>query len=44
MAGYIDIVCNLYDPEEVRKQQTGMDDNFKREIRMERRMWDGVPV
>jgi predicted TIM-barrel fold metal-dependent hydrolase len=44
MTGYIDIVCNLYDPEGVRKQQTGIDEDFKRQIRMDRRMWGGVPV
>src|SRR5688572_28463169 len=44
MTGHIDIVCNLYDPEGVRKQQTGIDDNFKRQIRMDKRMWGGVPV
>jgi len=44
MAGYIDIVCNLYDPEGVRKGQTGIDDAFKRQIRMDRRLWGGVRV
>lgn len=44
MTGVIDIVCNLYDPEGVRKQQTGIDNNFKRQIRMDPRMWDGVTV
>jgi predicted TIM-barrel fold metal-dependent hydrolase len=44
MSGYIDIVCNLYDPEGVRKQQTGIDENFKRQIRMDPRMWGGVAV
>jgi len=44
MAGYIDIVCNLYDPEGVRKQQTGIDEGFKKQIRMDPRLWGGVPV
>lgn len=44
MSGYIDIVCNLYDPESVRKQQTGLDDNFKRQVRMEPALWKGVTV
>jgi hypothetical protein len=44
MAGYIDIVCNLYDREAVRRGQTGLDDAFKRQVRMDRRMWDGVTV
>lgn len=44
MAGYIDIVCNLYDPQAVRQGQTGLDQQFKRQVRMERRLWGGVPV
>lgn len=44
MSGYIDIVCNLYDPVAVRKGQTGIDDRFKRQVRMDRRLWGGVPV
>jgi hypothetical protein len=44
MSGYIDIVCNLYDPEAVRKGQTGIDNTFKKQVRMDRRMWGGVPV
>lgn len=44
MSGYIDIVCNLYDPVAVRKGQTGIDDSFKRQVRMDRRLWGGVPV
>ena len=30
MSGFIDIVCNLYTPIEVRKGQTGIDDHFKK--------------
>ncbi|MGA0707779.1 MAG: amidohydrolase family protein [Steroidobacteraceae bacterium] len=44
MTGYIDIVCNLYDPIAVRKGQTGLDNTFKRQVRMDRRLWRGVPV
>jgi len=44
VAGYIDIVCNLYDPQAVRQGQTGLDEQFKRQVRMERRLWGGVPV
>lgn len=44
MSGYIDIVCNLYDPEAVRREQTGIDAHFKKQIRMDKRMWGGVPV
>ncbi|MEN9837242.1 MAG: hypothetical protein RLZ79_910 [Pseudomonadota bacterium] len=44
MSGYIDIVCNLYDPEAVRKGQTGIDNAFKKQVRMDRRLWGGIPV
>lgn len=44
MTGYIDIVCNLYDPEAVRKGQTGLDETFKRQVRMEPRLWGGIRV
>jgi predicted TIM-barrel fold metal-dependent hydrolase len=42
MSGYIDIVCNLYDPEAVRRDQTGIDENFKRQVRMEPKLWGGI--
>lgn len=44
MSGYIDIVCNLFDRETVSKGQTGLDDNFKKQIRMDRRWWGGMPI
>jgi uncharacterized protein len=44
MAGYIDIVCNLYDREAGLSASHGLDDAFKRQVRMDRRMWDGVTV
>lgn len=44
MAGYIDIVCNVYDPQAVRKGLTGIDNHFKRQIRMPRALWGGVSV
>jgi predicted TIM-barrel fold metal-dependent hydrolase len=44
VTGYIDIVCNLYDPQAVRQGQTGLDEQFKRQVRMDRRLWGGVPV
>jgi len=44
MSGYIDIVCNLYDPEAVRRGQTGIDKAFKRQVRMDRRLWGGIRV
>ena len=44
MTGAIDIVCNLFDPQAVRLGQTGLDDTFKSQIRLDRRWWRGVPV
>lgn len=44
MAGYIDIVCNLFDPEAVRNGQTGLDDAFKEQVRMDPAIRDGIPV
>jgi hypothetical protein len=44
MAGTIDIVCNLYTPREVRGGQTGIDDDFKTQIRMSPEMRDGVTI
>jgi hypothetical protein len=39
VAGHIDIVCNLFDPKAVRLGQTGLDDNFKAQVRLDRRYW-----
>ncbi len=44
MQGSIDIVCNLFDPRTVRLGQTGLDDTFKAQIRLDRRWWGGIPV
>ena len=44
MAGAIDIVCNLFTPEEVRNNQTGIDETFKAQVRMPEAMRDGVPI
>jgi len=44
MSGYIDFVCYLYDLEAVRKGQTGIDSAFKKQVRMDRRLWGGIPV
>lgn len=44
MSGYIDIVCNLYTPVEVAKGQTGLDDDFKRQVRMPEEMRGGVSI
>ena len=40
--GYIDIVCNIYTPEAVENGWTGLDDNFKAQVRMPPEMWNGV--
>ena len=44
MSGFIDIVCNLYTPVEVRKGQTGIDEHFKKQVRMTPRMRKGIPI
>jgi predicted TIM-barrel fold metal-dependent hydrolase len=44
MKGAIDIVCNLFTPEEVRKGQTGLDDAFKAQVRMPDDIRGGVSV
>ena len=44
MAGAIDIVCNLYTPETVANGQTGLDDDFKTQVRMPDYMRNGVTV
>ena len=44
MAGAIDIVCNLFTPEVVDAGQTGLDDEFKAQIRMPAEMRGGVPI
>ena len=44
MTGTIDIVCNLFDPTAVRLGQTGLDDAFKAQVRLDQRYWRGIPV
>jgi len=44
MANYIDIVCNLFDPVAVEQGQTGLDDAFKDQIRMDPAIRNGVTV
>jgi len=44
VSGHIDIVCNLFDPTAVRRGQTGLDDRFKEQVRLDRRYWSGIPV
>ena len=43
-AGSIDIVCNLFTPEEVRNNQTGLDEAFKTQVRMSDDMRGGVTI
>jgi len=44
VTGAIDIVCNLFDPTAVRLGQTGLDDTFKAQVRLDKRFWGGIPV
>jgi len=44
VTGTIDIVCNLYDPTAVRLKQVGLDENFKRQVRMDPKLWGGITV
>jgi predicted TIM-barrel fold metal-dependent hydrolase len=44
MHGAIDIVCNLFTPDEVRNGLTGLDDDFKSQVRMSAEMRAGVPI
>ncbi|WP_295635948.1 amidohydrolase family protein [Novosphingobium sp.] len=42
--GFIDIVCNIYTPEAVANGWTGLDDDFKRQVRMPTEMFNGVSI
>jgi predicted TIM-barrel fold metal-dependent hydrolase len=44
MVGAIDIVCNLFTPEVVESGQTGLDDEFKAQIRMPEEIRGGVTI
>ncbi len=44
MSGSIDIVCNLFTPEEVANGQTGLDGDFKSQVRMPEDMRGGVTI
>jgi len=44
MAGAIDIVCNLFTPETVRDGQTGLDEDFKAQVRMPEQIRGGVTI
>ncbi len=44
MVGAIDIVCNLFTPREIKRGQTGLDDSFKAQVRMDPQMRKGVTI
>ncbi|MBT8442425.1 MAG: hypothetical protein KJO76_08570, partial [Gammaproteobacteria bacterium] len=44
MAGAIDIVCNPFTPEAVRNGWTGLDEDFKKQVRMPEEMRGGVSM
>ena len=44
MSGSIDIICNLFDPKSVRLKQTGLDEQFKEQVRMDPKIRAGVPT
>jgi len=44
MSGIIDIVVNLFTPQEVELGQTGLDEDFKKQVRMPAEMRDGVTI
>ena len=44
MSGIIDIVVNLYTPQEVELGQTGLDEEIKKQVRMPEKMRSGVTI
>jgi len=44
MKGIIDIVVNLFTPQEVENKQTGLDEDFKEQVRMPKEMRGGVTI
>ncbi len=44
MSGVIDIVCNLFTPDVVANGQTGLDEEFKAQVRMPEEIRGGVTV
>ncbi len=44
MEGIIDIVVNLFTPKEVEQKQTGLDEDFKEQVRMPKEMRGGVTI
>ena len=44
MSGFVDIVCNLYTPRTVSEGRTGLDEDFKSQVRMPQDMRSGVSI
>ncbi len=44
MAGFIDIVCNVFTPEAVAGGHTGLDDIFKEQVRMDPALRPGISI
>ena len=44
MKGIVDIVVNLFTPQEVENKQTGLDEDFKEQVRMPKEMRGGVTI
>lgn len=44
MTGTIDIVCNLYTPRTVAEERTGLDEEFKAQVRMPENLRGGVEI
>ena len=44
MPGHIDIVCNLFTPREVAEGRTGLDEDFKAQVRMDEAIRGGVSL
>jgi predicted TIM-barrel fold metal-dependent hydrolase len=44
MAGYIDIVCNIFTPEAVKRGWTGLDEDFKEQVRMDPALRPGIAI
>ena len=44
MTGFIDIVCNVFTPEAVQQGQTGLDEAFKEQVRMDPALRPGIAI
>ena len=44
MAGYIDLVANLYTPDIVAEGFDFVDEGFKAQVRMDPEIWNGLPI